>query len=427
MAVYIVQNESTLENPETISTDHFGANLLLTQDVELIDPDSNMLQDLDALGVNTIRFPGGSVTEEIFNPNYPNTSFNYKSGTQIIALEDFFFALTGSNHDVNLVVPTSNAFTYSAGEAALLPSDHAQKYGSRTEISEEFIGSPYTGGLEYDSEGNAIPQGAELKVDGILGYVSYSLQLADANNIEIKTIEIGNEFWGSGQMTASEYGLVAGVVAVELNNLLESPEYSHHDVEIIVQSTSAASALYSPKNDVSAYVAEIEGEMQIISNDLINKTTEKGGYNGEVDPSWQLITIPGQGGSNRQSDDIVTALNSVEGAGDSIDGVTVHYYESSGLDSFSADGSSSGPDNSKGPTFDNLHRFNTDLERNSDEELSFHITEWNARENDIFGLKHASMMVELFFELTSNGVDSAQTWPLTFDHQLRSLTDIDNP
>ena len=424
-----IENQREITNSGVISSDMFGVNLLTTQDTELISDDS-FTADLLQLGATTIRFPGGSVTEDTFDMYSPNSSSHYDhredSQEQLIPLEEFFNEMSGTNHTVSLVVPTSTAFGITAAEAMLLPESHTNSYGNRSSIDKAYIGVPYQGEIPIGDNGEIIFEGIDVETAGVIGYVSYALKLSEATGVEVKSIEIGNEFWGSGEMTAAEYGIVAGTVAIELEKLFALEEYSHFDVDILVQSTSAASILYSPKNDVNAFISREGDEYQVVSSALVEKPVADGGYGGSLNPEWEPVTINGQGGAKDQVNDIVRSMNTIEGSGDAIDGIVLHYYEGSGLDVLGENGEVSGPDNSKPFTFESFDQFNENLVRSDPEPLNFHVTEWNSRYEDSLGSQHASMLVEVFFEMAANGVDAAQTWPLTFDHQLRSLVDVDD-
>lgn len=433
MTTYIVENQQPLNDSTEITAADFGVNLVTTQDVEILNNNSGMLTSLSELGASTVRFPGGSVTEDLFDIDHPNQAAAPSSvanaSSPLIPLEGMFASIGQSPQpiSVSLVIPTRDAFTTSAAEAALVAPEANQSYGSRDCLDPGYLGSPWEGEIPLDADGNPVLMGPDVEVDGVLGYVSYSLKLAEAYGVELTEVEIGNEFWGAGEMTASEYGFVAAQTALAINDMLNLPEFADCNVGIIVQTTSSASELYSPKEAVNAYVAEIDGVLQLLSISDINKSSDQGGYDGMIDPSWIEVVIPGQGSAQHQGNAIVAQFNALEGAGNAIDGIVQHYYESSGLDAIAVQGVYDGPDQDMAFTFQQFNSFQDGLICSNPEDLSFNVTEWNARYSDYLGLQQASMQIEVFYELVSNGVDAAQTWPLTFDTQDRSLLDVDDP
>ncbi|MFK7868064.1 MAG: calcium-binding protein [Roseobacter sp.] len=378
-------SEDTLYEFNQITEDHFGVNLVTIYDEEFVDPDDSLSDNVTELGATTLRFPGGSATENYFDMTQPDLAVSARDPSQTLTPMDQFFAEAGRiGAEVSLVIPTQMAFESSAANAML-----AGTYGQRSEVTQDYR-------------------------DAVATYVQTAMAYAAASGVTIKSFEVGNEFWGSGEMAASEYGHVAGAVVQTLENLLDVA--ANDEAKIIVQTTSSASALFSSRNDTEAYLGEVNGELRAFSQADINAQ-----FDGVVPEGWQLVSVPGQGSARAQLNQISNGINAVSGAADAIDGLVQHYYQSGGFDRIDGD---------RGFKFDQFDRMVSQLDRSDmAPDLEYHITEWNTKSNgsqNNRGLQNAAMVVEHFFELVINDVDAAQIWPLSFDAaQGTSLTDVD--
>ena len=174
---------------------------------------SDLMAAFGSAGVTTFRYPGGTVTETVVDVApygepvvIEPTEFVREDGSivQITNVADFFtaarlhFAGTGADPQITFVVPTSGAYS---GDPAPLTHDGTIDVGRP--INEAFI-------------------------QDAVGYVRYAIQQAFANGITIHQFELGNEFFvpGAGNMTAREYGVVAGRLMQALVNLFKEPEIS---------------------------------------------------------------------------------------------------------------------------------------------------------------------------------------------------------
>lgn len=369
---------------QTISDAHFGVNLVTIYDQEFVDPTHELSQNVQDLGATTLRFPGGSATEYHFDMTQPDLAVSVRSPEHTLTPMDAFFAEAGAiGVDVTLVIPTQMAFGKSAAEAMLDGT-----YGARSTIDPQYL-------------------------EDVKTYVDTAIAYAEASGVEIKSFEVGNEFWLSGELTAYEYGLVAGTVATMLDTELTGTSASQADV--IVQSTSAASQLYSPRDNTTAFVGTENGELTVLSQQDINAN-----YGGVLPDGFQTVSVPGQGGARDQVADIARGINASPGAGDATDGLVQHYYQTSGFD---------GVDGDSAFKFEMFGELEARIDRSATDDLSYHITEWNTKSNGVDnnrGLQNASMIVEQFFELVINDIDAAQIWPLSFNAaQGTSLVDLD--
>ncbi|NOX52000.1 MAG: hypothetical protein GXP16_15905 [Gammaproteobacteria bacterium] len=371
-------NLATIQAVE-ITGNHFGANLLIT-DETFDDAGSTLSANVSELGVTTLRYPGGSVTEQYFDIENPyNTQGTFQGNTEnLVPLDTFFNEAAELGADVNIVVPTSGGFTETAAQAFI-----SESYGNRT------IDPGY--------------------ISATVEFVRKAIVEAESKGVSINAIELGNEFWGSGLMTASEYGKLAGTLAVAIQVMFDDPgnEISINP-DIVVQSLSAAGA-YSPNLTNTVYYD---------SNNYVFKE-DPGGATSYI--------IESQGTAAAQNQDIIDAIGNITGAASAIDGVTIHYYQSQGFDD--PDGGTKNVDDNEF-VFDQLAAWK-ELIGN----IKSYITEWDTRmivgannsgvdDANNRGLQQASMLVEMFYEMVTHGVDSAQIWPLSFSGvQNTALTD----
>jgi Ca2+-binding RTX toxin-like protein len=386
-----------------VTNAHFGANLVTTTGTEFVNPETPEYAEMVVnAGITTLRYPGGSVTEQYMDMTNPNADKSAGSidhpATAITPMDQFFGKAGQISIDVTLVIPTSTALKYSAGEAAERSAngETSQTYGNRTALREGYL-------------------------DEVKSYVQAAMDEAVANGVSITAFEIGNEFWGGAvKMTAAEYGIAAGNVAVTIQEVIADAiaidaSYSQFlETEIIVQSTRSANE-WSPRNDTMAYIQYIDGIPYAREQSDYKDAQKSPNFNSA---DWVSFLVPGQGGTpGPQSNLIADGILSVDGAATAIDGVLFHYYISGGVESVN---------DSQTTIFNELlTNFESRLELPSGK-LSQHVTEWNPRAGgqDTTGLAQASMISEMLYEMVRNGVDAAQIWPLSFD-QTANRTLID--
>jgi hypothetical protein len=175
----------------TFSNDHFGANILSTRD--RLGDEGTYDEAVDFLGVGTIRYPGGSLTERYFDISDPDQ----------LMVEHF---ITGAALEL---LPYSEfmSFAEETGRAVLvvLPT--------RTQLSEQ-----------SDSNGDRF---AAVDEEVLRDFVRDTLD-GFYGSPKIAGFEIGNEYWDSGQMTSVEYGRVASTMA----RIVKEELNSHPDFDI---------------------------------------------------------------------------------------------------------------------------------------------------------------------------------------------------
>lgn len=374
----LVEDESF--SGTVIGSEMFGSNFVASFDYEFATG-SGALDTLSELGVSVFRFPGGSVTEMEF------TNLSFLTGdwgidtyldlngnpANMMTLHDFFQSASAVGTDAQLVIPTRVAFDQSAGQALYFGT-----YGERTEIDEHYY---------------------EL----LDGYLDEAFTEAEASGVQITQFEIGNEFWGSGQMTASEYGFLAAELTAYLGE-------KYPGVDIVIQLLSSTNE-YSPLAPRTVYLEPIgSGDFSVHYN------PQNDNVNGQ---DWIEATMPGQGSVATQIRDIGADFVQNPAALENLDGVVDHVYFDAGF---------SGIDSQR--DFALNYPFTLFSNITGRQNLELYITEWsprNATSANLYldsanqnnsgnanGLQLAHTTLEAFFELASNGVDGASYWPLTF-------------
>ena len=182
------------------TSDIFGANVLSSRDK--IGEEGTYDEKVEALGVDHIRYPGGSLTEDYFDLRDPNKSsaIDPDTGNQVdlIPYSDFMAYAEENDIDVTVVLPTRYYL-----------SQETDENGHRTEaiddaVLREFIRDTLNG--EYGEP-------------------------------TVRAFEIGNEYWGSGEMSALEYGRVSSRMAeIIQDEISKHPEADvFEDIDILVQ------------------------------------------------------------------------------------------------------------------------------------------------------------------------------------------------
>ncbi|MBT8155158.1 hypothetical protein KMP13_15020 [Epibacterium ulvae] len=377
---------------DAVSDALFGVNVVTIYDEELSSNDSEILKTLNKSGASHLRFPGGSATEHYFDMADPEASVsNYDTSQTLLPLSGFLDAAASIKADVALVIPTKRAFAETATS-----SISSGTFGSRRDLSEDYI--------------------LELK-----NYLRYSLDAAQMRNVEITAVEIGNEFWGSGEMTATEYGHVVGQLLPILNDFFES--YGAPDTKLLIQTTHAASQIFSPKDDVEVHVSFHQGEETVLALSEIKNLDLSGSSQ-----TGGTYTIQGQGSAVEQNQALAATINSYGTSAQLVDGILDHFYPTKGFSEI--DQGYEFFFNQFEALADQLDLAESDR-KNPDGTyaLEFHVTEWNTRSQewalDNRGLHQSAMLVEILYEFATHGVDSANAWPLTFD-QSQSVTLVNN-
>jgi len=339
----------TISGDSEITGSLFGGNLLAPT-VPLTGTGS-YAEAIDYLGVTGLRFPGGSLTEYVFDINDPDKPVVYNPDLDVtwnmIGLSDFMEYADQAGHPVTIVVPT------------------------RTQLSEE-----------TDENGNRYCQ---IDESDLRQFIS-SLVNGDYGDAEIEAIEIGNEYWGSGQMTALEYGRLASEMSTIIND--ELSRAGNFDTDIIVQKGN--------NFDYSRISDEYEGvPPREALNDLNETYSLELGDNAlfsDGSVNWAFVNAS-----------IIMSEFDTSEEWQSIDGVVTHIY-------------------SRGEAAETTRYFDLDQMNQTwiaeNPNLEIYITEWNLKSepnlerDEDYGLFQAQEMLNIMEEFIRTGVDNAHVWPL---------------
>tara|TARA_R110002012_G_scaffold39909_6_gene110159 strand:- start:5944 stop:8637 length:2694 start_codon:yes stop_codon:yes gene_type:complete len=367
----------------------FGTNFVTIYDYEFGE-NPQLLDLLGELGASTLRYPGGSVTEYDFTDasfitgDWSADSHLDKRGDQqtLLPLGEFFASAGAVGAGAQLVIPTRIAFEQSAGQAM------AQGvYGERTEIDSRYF--------EY-----------------LTRFIDKSILESEKYDVKIERLEIGNEFWGSGFMTATEYGFIAAKITTFLST-------KYPNIDIVAQVTAGANR-YSPYFETAVLLEPTDD-----GDFIVHLESE---YKAEPPQNWIKSTMPGMGSGANQTKLIAEEFLKQGDVANHLSGIVDHVYFDAGFD---------GIDTQRNFALDYIPKVFADVV--GLEDIDYYITEWSARNpraggrtsnlGNANGLEYAQSTVEAFFELASNGIDGANFWPTTFGTpsvKYRTLIDTQN-
>ena len=328
----------------------FGANVLATRSSLAQGGDYDRL--IEELGVGSFRYPGGSLTERYFDITDPNASVVSDRDTgelrDFIPLNEALAYAGEEGLSVTIVIPTRN-----------LLSDTTDANGDRFAAIDEDV----LRGFVRDV------------VTGVHGIA------------EIEAFELGNEYWGSGQMSSVEYGRLASEMAVIVNdelNLLNS------NAEIIVQSgTNFDFARLSDDYGTDMTSAEILADLNATYD--LNLGEDSLYSSGAI--NWTHV-----------ANEMILSEFDTEGERAAVDQVAVHVY-------------------SRGQVNESQRTF---FLNNTDEtwgdvipDAQIAVTEWNTAGNtdsldrtSDYGLFQSHEMINIMEEFLRYDVEQAHVWPL---------------
>ena len=335
----------------------FGGNILADRG-NLTGPGSyqEVTQDL---GVTDLRYPGGSLTEYTFDISNPNatTVIDERTGEEksYIPISDFLNYAGSAGHSATIVLPT------------------------RKEIGEA-----------KDANGNRYE---DVDQDVLREFV-HDVMTGVHGDADITAFEIGNEYWGSGEMTATEYGRVASkmakVVNDELNLISEVYGVDTSGVDVVFQ--------MGHNYNFSRLSEEYEGWS---SEDVIADLQQR--YpDADIDDRFagQNDYVNFSGINN----ELVQAEFNEEEI-EAVDGIVAHVY-------------SRGESNTGSRTWDLRLIEKGWLDDEGFEDLKVYVTEWNQKSvssldaDTDYGLYQAHEMLNVVEEFMTYGVDVAHVWPL---------------
>ena len=338
---------------QEIGPSYFGANILATRD--RLGPDGTYDDMADQLGINAVRYPGGSLTERYFDITNPDqtSTLHYITGQPqpLLPFSEFMQFAADTGRPALIVLPTRTAL-----------------------------------GPETDALGHRYPAIDEA---ALRGFVRDTLDGA-YGPAQIAGFELGNEYWGAAEMSAVEYGRVASEMALIVKDeLVQHPDYEirFQDTEIYVQmgmnfGHSRLSADYDSTDPAQA-LADFARDYGL---DLGAPYLYG---NGNI--AWpQLNNLL-----------ILREFDTPAEMG-SIDGVVAHIY-------------AKGLDNPESQHFA-LRTIEATWPL-QEEGLKTVVTEWNirnhGRDSDTdYGLIQAHEMLDTLAAMATHGVDQAYVWPM---------------
>ncbi len=334
----------------TYTTDHFGANILSTRD--RLGDAGTYDEAVDRLGVGTIRYPGGSLTERYFDITDPDQEMtqHYLTGADqpLLPMSDFMAFAEETGRAVLIVLPTRTQL-----------SQQADSNGDRFAVIDE----------------DALRTFLQDTLDGVYG------------SPRIAGFEIGNEYWDSGQMTSVEYGRVASTMARIINEELSA----HPDADTLFAETQILVQMglaHGYANLSSRYTGTAEEQLAQVSAD----------YNLPLDTSF--IYSSGKVAWAKVANQLVIREFDTPEEQAAVDGIVAHVYSRGELETSSH-------------SFE-LRTLTKTWDEDFPDAKPV-VTEWNVRapgrdaQND-FGLVQAGEMLDLMQVFGLYEVSSAYVW-----------------
>jgi Ca2+-binding RTX toxin-like protein len=178
----VIQSQYSLDlqasgDEQFVSNAHFGGNIVATKNG--VSEGGPFQQGVDTLGISSLRYPGGTLTEKYFDPHgtvwdqlFGSDRSDYATstdGTSVLGPKPFFQYANENGHSVTFVLPTASL-------------------------------------LMQDANGNTIiDQAALAEVKSVVGEIIRG----NFGPVKIDSFEIGNEYFHYADMSAQEYGLIA--------------------------------------------------------------------------------------------------------------------------------------------------------------------------------------------------------------------------
>ncbi|MGB3406362.1 MAG: hypothetical protein WBA67_02615 [Jannaschia sp.] len=310
---------------------------------------------IEDLGVNGLRYPGGSLTERLFDirtPDSPTAINDDGSIRDFVPLSDFMAYAEAHDHPVTIVIPTRDNLSRMT-----------------------------------DGNGDRFPAFNEAELRDFVR----DLATGEYGDAKISALEIGNEYWGSGEMTAVEYGRLSSRIADVIGDELDQvAAQTGRDpgIDILVQ--SGQNSGYSNLSE------EFSGQS---TEDVLDTLNDRYG----TDFGREVVFGGGRINWRAVNDELVIREFSPDEA-EAVDGVVTHLYSKESV--------------SPGQRDFGL----TQIGRSWEQEfpgIDIHVTEWNQsaadtrlEDDEDFGLAHAHEVLNVFESMVEAGVDEAHVWPL---------------
>jgi Ca2+-binding RTX toxin-like protein len=338
--------EITGSSGANVTSDHFGANFLTH--IDQIDLSFDYIDVLDELNVVSLRFPGGSITEQAFDVNdFDAVSSNFVEGVALTPLSSYLDFIIQNELSTSIVIPTRNLFVGDCDPTSSAPRN-------------------------LDLE----------QVDATLNFITKLLSQSDPSlpNAEISAIEIGNEYWSAANMTTAEYALLVNHLVPKIQGIIDQISLS---------------------NDL------VTGA---VHPDLIVQVGQSWGP--EFKPGGYLEHPPDQVGQSWKWNEKIAYVNDLITSGleaetkSAINGIVHHYY----LKDNGGDGGQWGGQAFESVSMSKSFDAWTSVP--GLENINFHVTEWNvqSQSHGQLGIKGASNNLQQFEYMMRAGIDAAQIW-----------------
>ena len=338
----------------SVETSLFGANALFHVNGSSGQIDPLFLDVAKDLGIETLRYPGGTISELYFDLAAPNSP---KPGLEMddrfVGLDAFLEGCRTNGFSATIVIPTS----------PLLIGEVEPNGPSRT-IN-------------------------EVELAKIEPFVTALLEEQDPDKTGlIRSLEVGNEFWSAANMTAAEYGMVCNAIVSEIDRAFQKSGWLDEELpKILVQMANP----WSPEFDeggafhhIDTFSAELEG-LGVTTADYDEQGFMR--WWSKIDFANELL-INELDQSTRQS----------------IDGLVQHYYyQPSNLELY---------EDLAGAGF--IERVTEIWRRYGFTDAPVYLTEWNTHYENKHetGLRSASALLEQFSNMNRLGIAEANVWPL---------------
>lgn len=318
-----------------VSSAMFGANDLFKYNF-LSGPNDSYPTALELLGATGLRYPGGSMTEtdfDVFHPDAP--PLGYTSDQPYVGVSEFLEFAETEGRTATIVLPTAKMYS------GTLDSDH-----------------------------DAPRSINQIYLKGVVDYVTKLLTHGDTGpdalpDTPLTAFEIGNEYWGSGGMTAKEYGQVVNALTTAIKHVFEEVLGSDaQHPQVLIQMGGPWDPQYTQGLHSSMKWAD---RVYQSNQDIIDQITN---------PDAKAV----------------------------ISGLVEHYYYSNKNTVFSQ-------------SSDTMNFIDADQRQWAAmgfDDLDLILTEWNVKQDnaDQFGLKGASVVIEQMEYMLKLGADGAFSWPV---------------
>ena len=351
----------------TFSNDHFGANILSTRD--RLGDEGTYDEAVDYLGVSTIRYPGGSLTERYFDLSDPDRLMaeHYITGADQLLLpySEFMAFAADTGRSVMLVLPT------------------------RTQLSQQ-----------TDANGDRF---AAIDEETLRDFMRDTLD-GFYGTPRIAGFEIGNEYWGSGEMTSVEYGRVASAMA----RIVHEEVTSHPDFDTRFAETTINVQVGS-ENGFAGLSHRYEGTAQ--------EQLEQFSADYDMEPPDDVISSQGSVAWAKIANLLVVREFDLPEERAAVDGVIAHIY-------------------SKGEFATSSHTYELRLIdkfwQDGFDDVKTVVTEWNARapgrdpETEL-GLVQAGEMLDIVEAMGLHDVSAAYVWAVQQGSKTNLMGDEGSP